>query len=157
MAQGWLWSRLPLTATNFIIEVEFKVCYIHSLRDVPFFIFRQIAGSTTHLHGDGLALWMTSERAQPGPVFGSKGKRHTLPSPATQVDECKSSDYFTGIGIFLDTCVFCTSVHTESELTVYLGVDTKMTSNQNTPSPASLPCRAMERRVMMLARMACRQ
>jgi hypothetical protein len=23
--QGWLWSRLPLTATNFIVEVEFKV------------------------------------------------------------------------------------------------------------------------------------
>ncbi|KAI0001053.1 legume-like lectin family-domain-containing protein [Russula vinacea] len=64
---GWLWSRLPLTAINFIIEVEFK-----------------IAGSTTHLHGDGLALWITTERAQPGPVFGSK-------------------DHFTGIGIFLDT------------------------------------------------------
>jgi mannose-binding lectin 2 len=64
---GWLWSRLPLTAINYIIEVEFK-----------------IAGSTTHLHGDGLALWITSERAQPGPVFGSK-------------------DHFTGIGIFLDT------------------------------------------------------
>ncbi|KAH9966287.1 legume-like lectin family-domain-containing protein [Russula compacta] len=64
---GWLWSRLPLTATNFIIEVEFK-----------------IHGSTSHLFGDGLALWITTERAQPGPVFGSK-------------------DHFTGIGIFLDT------------------------------------------------------
>jgi hypothetical protein len=28
--QGWLWSRLPLTATNFIIELEFKVCSIAS-------------------------------------------------------------------------------------------------------------------------------
>ncbi|KAI0300440.1 concanavalin A-like lectin/glucanase domain-containing protein [Multifurca ochricompacta] len=65
--QGWLWSRLPLTAFNFIIEVEFK-----------------ITGSTTHLYGDGLALWITAERAEVGPVFGSK-------------------DYFTGIGIFLDT------------------------------------------------------
>ncbi|KAI0250088.1 legume-like lectin family-domain-containing protein [Lactifluus subvellereus] len=64
---GWLWSRLPLTATNFIIEVEFK-----------------ISGSTSHLYGDGIALWITTERAQPGPVFGSK-------------------DYFTGLGIFLDT------------------------------------------------------
>ncbi|KAI0292819.1 concanavalin A-like lectin/glucanase domain-containing protein [Russula brevipes] len=53
-----LWSRLPLTSTNFIIEVEFK-----------------ISGSTSHLFGD---------RAQPGPVFGSK-------------------DHFTGLGIFLDT------------------------------------------------------
>ncbi|KAI9511461.1 legume-like lectin family-domain-containing protein [Russula earlei] len=64
---GWLWSRFPLTATNFIVEVEFK-----------------ISGSTSHLFGDGLALWLTSEHAQPGPVFGSK-------------------DHFTGIGIFLDT------------------------------------------------------
>ncbi|KAI0295303.1 legume-like lectin family-domain-containing protein [Russula brevipes] len=64
---GWLWSRLPLTSTNFIIEVEFK-----------------ISGSTSHLFGDGIALWITTERAQPGPVFGSK-------------------DHFTGLGIFLDT------------------------------------------------------
>lgn len=64
---GWLWSRLPLTATNYIIEVEFK-----------------IAGSTSHLYGDGMALWIATERAEPGPVFGSK-------------------DHFTGVGIFLDT------------------------------------------------------
>ncbi|KAH9042782.1 legume-like lectin family-domain-containing protein [Lactarius pseudohatsudake] len=64
---GWLWSRLPLTSHNWIIEVEFK-----------------ISGGTSHLYGDGLALWITTERAQTGPVFGSK-------------------DHFTGIGIFLDT------------------------------------------------------
>jgi len=64
---GWLWSRFPLTAASFIIEVEFK-----------------ISGSTTHLFGDGIALWLTSERAEPGPVFGNR-------------------DRFTGIGIFLDT------------------------------------------------------
>ncbi|KAH9965410.1 legume-like lectin family-domain-containing protein [Russula dissimulans] len=64
---GWLWSRFPLTAANFIIEFEFK-----------------ISGSPGHLYGDGLALWLTSERAEPGPVFGNR-------------------DRFTGIGIFLDT------------------------------------------------------
>jgi len=64
---GWLWSRLPLTAHNWVIEVEFK-----------------ISGSTSHLFGDGLALWITSDRAEPGPVFGSK-------------------DHFNGLGIFLDT------------------------------------------------------
>ncbi|KAI0262239.1 ERGIC53, mannose lectin, ER-golgi intermediate compartment [Gloeopeniophorella convolvens] len=64
---GWLWSRLPLTASNFIIETEFK-----------------ISGDGSHLYGDGIALWITTERAQPGPVFGSK-------------------DHFNGIGIFLDT------------------------------------------------------
>ncbi|KAF8652281.1 hypothetical protein AX16_004470 [Volvariella volvacea WC 439] len=64
---GWLWSRLPLTATNFVLEVEFK-----------------ISGESSHLFGDGLAIWLTKERALPGPVFGSK-------------------DRFTGLGIFLDT------------------------------------------------------
>ncbi|KAH7925298.1 hypothetical protein BV22DRAFT_1065213 [Leucogyrophana mollusca] len=64
---GWLWSRLPLTATNFVIEVEFKV-----------------TGESTHLYGDGLAVWLTKTRAEPGPVFGS-------------------IDKFEGLGVFLDT------------------------------------------------------
>ncbi|THH18688.1 hypothetical protein EW146_g2351 [Bondarzewia mesenterica] len=64
---GWLWSRLPITATNFIMEVEFK-----------------IAGDSSHLFGDGLAIWFTKGRAEPGPVFGS-------------------IDKFEGLGVFLDT------------------------------------------------------
>ncbi|KAJ6631438.1 concanavalin A-like lectin/glucanase domain-containing protein [Mycena sp. CBHHK59/15] len=67
---GWLWSRLPLTATNFVIEVEFK-----------------ISGDAGHLFGDGLAIWLTKERTQPGPVFGNQDK-------------------FEGLGIFLDTYDF---------------------------------------------------
>ncbi|KZT05407.1 concanavalin A-like lectin/glucanase [Laetiporus sulphureus 93-53] len=67
---GWLWTRVPLTAQNFIIEVEFK-----------------IGGESSHLYGDGMALWLTTTRAQPGPVFGS-------------VD---ITDNFEGLGIFLDT------------------------------------------------------
>ncbi|KAI0821033.1 legume-like lectin family-domain-containing protein, partial [Irpex lacteus] len=64
---GWLWSRLPITASNFVIEIEFK-----------------IGGETSHLFGDGMAIWLTTARAQPGPVFGS-------------------IDKFEGLGIFLDT------------------------------------------------------
>ncbi|KIM35335.1 hypothetical protein M413DRAFT_449831 [Hebeloma cylindrosporum] len=64
---GWLWSRLALTPSNFVIEVEFKV-----------------TGDSSHLFGDGLAMWLTKGRAEPGPVFGNK-------------------DEFTGLGIFLDT------------------------------------------------------
>ncbi|EDR00597.1 ERGIC53, mannose lectin, ER-Golgi intermediate compartment [Laccaria bicolor S238N-H82] len=64
---GWLWSRLALTAANFVIEAEFK-----------------ISGDSSHLYGDGVALWLTTDRAQPGPVFGS-------------------IDQFNGLGIFLDT------------------------------------------------------
>ena len=54
---GWLWSRLPITAANFEVEVEFK-----------------IGSDSTHLYGDGLAIWITKQRAQPGPVFGSVGE-----------------------------------------------------------------------------------
>ncbi|KAG6872511.1 hypothetical protein C0995_009201 [Termitomyces sp. Mi166 len=64
---GWLWSRLALTAVNFVVEVEFK-----------------ISGDSSHLFGDGLAIWLTRERKIEGPVFGNK-------------------DNFEGLGIFLDT------------------------------------------------------
>lgn len=64
---GWLWSRLPLTANNFQIEFEFKV-----------------DGTGTSVFGDGFAMWITKERAKPGPVFGSV-------------------DYFEGLGLFFDT------------------------------------------------------
>ncbi|KAI4130228.1 MAG: hypothetical protein LQ338_001843 [Usnochroma carphineum] len=64
--EGWLFSRLPLTATNWEIEVEFK---IHG---------------QGNLHGDGMAIWLTKQRAQTGPVFGSV-------------------DQFEGLGVFIDT------------------------------------------------------
>ncbi|KAI5285771.1 hypothetical protein KEM54_000304 [Ascosphaera aggregata] len=54
--KGWVFSRVPLSATNFQIEFEF-----------------QIHGSG-HLHGDGFAFWLTKERASVGPVFGSQDK-----------------------------------------------------------------------------------
>lgn len=63
---GHLWSRVPLTATNWEIEVEFK-----------------IHGKNT-LYGDGFAVWVTKNRAAPGPVFGS-------------------ADNFEGLGVFFDT------------------------------------------------------
>ncbi|PQE08212.1 hypothetical protein CJF32_00010279 [Rutstroemia sp. NJR-2017a WRK4] len=63
---GWLFSRVPLTATNWEIEVEFK---IHG---------------QGNLHGDGLAIWLTKQRALQGDVFGSVDK-------------------FEGLGIFIDT------------------------------------------------------
>ncbi|CAI2175447.1 1155_t:CDS:2 [Funneliformis geosporum] len=64
---GWLWSRLPLTTTNWQVEVEFK-----------------ISGQNPSLHGDGMAIWLTTERAKVGPVFGF-------------------IDKFEGLGIFFDT------------------------------------------------------
>ncbi|KAJ4860401.1 legume-like lectin family domain-containing protein [Trichoderma breve] len=53
---GWLFSRVPLTATNWEIEVEFK---IHG---------------KNQLYGDGFAMWITKQRGQLGPVFGHADK-----------------------------------------------------------------------------------
>jgi mannose-binding lectin 2 len=53
---GWLFSRVPLTATNWEIEVEYK---IHG---------------KNQLYGDGFAMWLTKERAKQGDVFGSIDK-----------------------------------------------------------------------------------
>jgi len=64
---GWLWSRLPVSVPDYVMEVEFKV-----------------SGESANLYGDGLAMWLITERVQPGPIFGSK-------------------DNFNGLGIFLDT------------------------------------------------------
>ncbi|EEQ31345.1 hypothetical protein McanMca71_004545 [Microsporum canis] len=50
---GWIFSRVPLTATNWQVEVDFA-----------------INGEGT-LHGDGMAMWLTEGRASQGPVFGS--------------------------------------------------------------------------------------
>ncbi|KUJ07099.1 lectin family integral membrane protein-like protein [Mollisia scopiformis] len=64
--EGWIFSRVPLTATNWEIQVEFKI------------------QGNGNLHGDGFAMWLTKQRATPGPVFGS-------------------TDRFEGLGIFFDT------------------------------------------------------
>ncbi|KAG9044041.1 hypothetical protein FS837_008856 [Tulasnella sp. UAMH 9824] len=88
---GWLWSRLPLTPSNYQIDIEFKVWDLHSF-DVntrPRLLMEresheQISGGSGHLFGDGMAIWLTKTRAEYGPVFGSK-------------------DNFEGVGIFLDT------------------------------------------------------
>ncbi|KAF8936642.1 putative lectin family integral membrane protein [Dissophora ornata] len=52
---GYLWSRLPITSSNFQIEFEFKV-----------------DGKGDGLFGDGFAVWLTKERGEMGPVFGNR-------------------------------------------------------------------------------------
>ncbi|WVQ84880.1 hypothetical protein IAT38_007043 [Cryptococcus sp. DSM 104549] len=65
--KGWLWSRMPLSVSNWQIDVEFKV-----------------DGKAHNIFGDGMALWISTDRAKQGPVFGSV-------------------DYFNGLGVFFDT------------------------------------------------------
>lgn len=55
-----------LNSFSWQIEVEFKI-HGHG-----------------HLYGDGMAMWLTKQRATPGPVFGSVDK-------------------FEGLGVFFDT------------------------------------------------------
>lgn len=51
-----MYSRVPLTATNWQIEVEFKI------------------SGKNQLYGDGFAMWITRQRAQSGTVFGGPDK-----------------------------------------------------------------------------------
>lgn len=64
---GWVWSKLPLPDKAWQISLTF-----------------QIHGDGTSFFGDGLALWVTADRALGGPVFGNR-------------------DYFEGAGVFFDT------------------------------------------------------
>ncbi|ORY26667.1 putative lectin [Naematelia encephala] len=82
---GWLWSRMPLTVSNWQIDVEFKV-----------------DGKAHNLYGDGFAIWITKDRAQVGPVFGSV-------------------DYFTGLGIFFDTYANSRHAYQWPRVTAMLG------------------------------------
>ncbi|KXT08097.1 hypothetical protein AC579_1473 [Pseudocercospora musae] len=53
---GWIYSRVPLTATNWEVEFEFRI------------------SGTGNLFGDGFAMWVTKERAEQGAVFGMKDR-----------------------------------------------------------------------------------
>lgn len=51
---GYIFSKIPLTATNWEVEFEFSI------------------SGKGNLHGDGFAMWVVKDRAQQGPVFGGK-------------------------------------------------------------------------------------
>ncbi|KAL1305938.1 hypothetical protein AAFC00_004079 [Neodothiora populina] len=53
---GWIFSRVPLTATNWQVEVEFSI------------------NGQGSLFGDGFAMWVTKQRGQQGDVFGMQDK-----------------------------------------------------------------------------------
>ena len=52
--------------------MEFKVNRLLPLSYAPL-TCAQISGASNHLYGDGMAIWFTTDRTQPGPVFGNKG------------------------------------------------------------------------------------
>lgn len=66
--QGAVWSRIPFYLRDWELKVQFK---IHGQ-------------GRKNLNGDGLAIWLTKDRMQDGPVFGNMNN-------------------FIGLGIFVDT------------------------------------------------------
>ncbi|XP_034548100.1 VIP36-like protein [Notolabrus celidotus] len=66
--QGAVWSRMPFYLRDWELKVHFK---IHGQ-------------GKKNLNGDGLAIWLTKDRMQNGPVFGNMNQ-------------------FVGLGIFVDT------------------------------------------------------
>lgn len=96
---------MAVTVENFQVEVEFKVCTAVILCGGSE-LLPQISGEQSHLFGDGLALWLTTERAQPGPVFGSKGALNDIGPPQVRllIRSCML-DKFKGLGVFIDTSV----------------------------------------------------
>ncbi|KAF8841691.1 hypothetical protein BDN67DRAFT_996034 [Paxillus ammoniavirescens] len=115
---GWLWSRLPLTSTNYVIEVEFKV-----------------SGESTHLYGDGMAIWLTTDRAEPGPVFGSKDK-------------------FEGLGIFLDTYANSRHPYGFPRIVAMLGDGETPYDHENDGDAHSIgSCSAMFRRTNVITKL----
>ncbi|CAK9786021.1 lectin [Cutaneotrichosporon oleaginosum] len=82
---GWLWSRLPLAVPNWQIEFEFHV-----------------DGKGMSMYGDGFALWVTRDRATPGPVFGNQ-------------------DHFTGLAVFFDTYANSRHGYSFPRITAMLG------------------------------------
>ncbi|XP_035022234.1 VIP36-like protein isoform X1 [Hippoglossus stenolepis] len=74
--QGAVWSRIPLLLRDWELKVHFK---IHGL-------------GRKNMNGDGLAIWLTRDRMQNGPVFGNMNQ-------------------FTGLGIFMDTYLNADKTH----------------------------------------------
>ena len=92
---------MPLSASNFMVEFEFKVCLLHpdypaashplipppshsddlmplliDIRDTV--LICQVDGKAHNIFGDGFAVWLAKDRAKSGPVFGSVGELFLL-------------------------------------------------------------------------------
>ncbi|KAI3372937.1 hypothetical protein L3Q82_022733 [Scortum barcoo] len=111
--QGAVWSRIPLFLKDWELKVHFKI---------------QGQGKK-NLNGDGLALWLTKDRMQNGPVFGNM-------------------NYFVGLGIFVDTYPNADKTHdrTFPYVSVMLGNGTLSYDHDYDGRPTELGgCTAMAR------------
>ncbi|KAG7234987.1 hypothetical protein INR49_003469 [Caranx melampygus] len=111
--QGAVWSRIPFYLRDWELKVHFK---IHGQGKKNF-------------NGDGLALWLTKDRMQNGPVFGNMNQ-------------------FTGLGIFVDTYPNADKTHdrTFPYISVMLGNGTLSYNHDHDGRPTELGgCTALVR------------
>lgn len=111
--QGAVWSRIPFYLKDWELKVQFK---IHGQGKKNF-------------NGDGLAIWLTKERMQNGPVFGNMNQ-------------------FTGLGVFVDTYPNADKAHDRAYpyVSVMLGNGTLVYDHDKDGRPTELGgCTAMIR------------
>ncbi|KAM9810740.1 VIP36-like protein [Neosynchiropus ocellatus] len=113
--QGAVWSRIPLVLQDWELRVHFK---IHGQ-------------GKKNLNGDGIAVWLTRDRMQHGPVFGNMNQ-------------------FVGLGVFLDTYPNADKSHDRAfpYVSVMLGNGTLTYDHDRDGRPTELGgCTAMLRNV----------
>ncbi|XP_028270420.1 VIP36-like protein [Parambassis ranga] len=111
--QGAVWSRIPFILRDWELKVHFKI----------------YGQGKKNLNGDGLAIWLTRDRMQNGPVYGSK-------------------NHFLGLGIFVDTYPNADKTHdrTFPYVSVMLGNGTLSYDHERDGRPTELGgCTAMAR------------
>ncbi|XP_014833186.1 PREDICTED: VIP36-like protein [Poecilia mexicana] len=111
--QGAVWSRIPFVLRDWELRVHFK---IHGI-------------GKKNLNGDGIAIWLTRDRMQNGPVFGNMNQ-------------------FVGLGIFVDTYPNTDKTHdrTFPYVSVMLGNGTLMYDHDRDGRTTELGgCTAMTR------------
>ncbi|XP_032373146.1 VIP36-like protein [Etheostoma spectabile] len=111
--QGAVWSRVPLLLRDWELRVHFK---IHGVGKKNF-------------NGDGMAIWLTKDRMENGPVFGNMNN-------------------FIGLGIFVDTYPNADKSHDRAfpYISVMLGNGTLSYDHDSDGRPTELGgCTAMAR------------
>ena len=109
---GWLWSRLPITATNYVIEVEFKVRPSHPTLFLVVVQVLNLGAVARFLESRAICLgtaWRSGSRRSVQRAVPCLGVSVRPPLTAVHVHASSfshihhSTDRFHGLGIFLDT------------------------------------------------------
>ncbi|ESZ90324.1 hypothetical protein SBOR_9294 [Sclerotinia borealis F-4128] len=119
-SSGWLFSRVPLTATNWEIEVEFKV------------------HGQGNLHGDGFAMWLTKQRGIQGDVFGSVDKFEGLGIFFDTYKNNRPGTVFPYVMAMVGDGNTAYDKNTDGKDQEYMGCSARGLRNANVPTKAKL-------------------